>query len=414
MRVRDPGALLDLIEGLYEVAAEPSSWPRWLGRLCDLLRTDAAILIRKFEPGAGDDGIVAVGLEGEESERRGPPTKTSFSSRPSQVATYLGYLAEDARLLSKAVALGPGELLVLCEVLPRTEFVATRLYREWLKPRGLHHLVSAVASRGPRHITGLSLLRRPRRPCFSPEDLDLLQRLLPHLQRVVQLEERLVCAERRHAAARLVLESARHGVVLLDQQGRVASANRRAGTLLARREGVELDRERLRAVDPRETAALESLIARAVASETRPSGGVLALSRSCRRHPLVVSVTPLDGREGRPPAAMAGALVLMSDPEDLPAVPEADLCRLYGLTQAESRVAAHVARGETVEEVAAALEIRPTTVKTHLQRVLAKTGTRRQLELARLLMSAAVAARSSEEEARLIRSEDAETPNGGL
>jgi DNA-binding CsgD family transcriptional regulator len=399
--VRNSGALPALIEALYAVAVEPSLWPTWLGRLCGALRIDAAILIHRFEPGAGDQGIVAVGLEGEGSVRRGPPSSTSFSLRPSEVAPYLAYLAEDSRLLSKAVSLGPGELIVLSDVLSPPDFLATRLYREWLQPRGLHHLVAMVVSRGPRHITGLALLRRRRRPPFEAGDLRLLERLLPHLQRVAQIEERLLEADRRYEVARQVLESVRCSVVLLDGKGRVCGANRRAATLLARRQGIQLDRDRLRAEDPRETAALTGLIAEALTKASRSSGGVLALSRAAHRRPLLLSVNPLDGHEGRAPGhAVAGALLLLSDPEDLPAMSEADLCRLYALTQAEARVAARVARGETIDEVAAALAIRPTTVKTHVQRVLAKTDTRRQLELARLLMSAAVAAGSPGQDVR--------------
>jgi DNA-binding CsgD family transcriptional regulator/PAS domain-containing protein len=409
--------MLDLVEELYAVAAEPSLWRGWLGRLCEVLRTDAAILIRGFEPGAGDQGTIAVGLEAEQSERLGTPSSTAFTVGPTGVPPYLAYLADDARLLSEAVAMGPGELLVLSEVLPPAEFLASRLYREWLKPRGLYHLVSTVVSRGPRHITGLSLLRRRRRLRFSPDDLDQLQRLLPHLQRVTQLGERLEGAARRSEAARQVLESARCGVVLLDQKGRVCSANRLAGTLLALREGVELDGERLRAEDAREASALENLVADAVSGGESQSGGILLLSRPARRHPLVVSVIPLNGHDANAETATGGgALVLLSDPEDLPVLREAELCRLYGLTDAEARVAARVARGETVDEVATTLGIRPSTVKTHLQRVLSKTGTRRQLELARLLMAAAVGgtAPDSEETPRLIRSEDAGKPDRGV
>jgi len=389
--MRDESAVLDLIEGLYGVASEPSLWRGWLGHLCGVLAADAAILIHRFEPGAGDRGIVAVGLEGEESERRGPPSTTSFSVGPSQVAPYLAYLAEDSRLLSKAVSLEPGELLVLSEVLPADEFVATRLYREWLQPRGLHHLVSMVVARGRRHITGLSLLRRCGRLGFSPANLALLRLLLPHLERVAQIEELLIGAKRRDEVAKQILESARCGVVLLDDKGRVCSVNRRAGTLLASREGVKLDGDRLRAEDPRDAAALERLVAEAATRGDRPSGGALLLSRAAHRHPLTVSVNPLNGHETRAKgSAGSGALVLLSDPEDLPAMPEAELCSLYGFTQAEARVAVRLARGDTLEEVATALEIRAATVKTHLQRALAKTGTRRQLELARLLLGAAI------------------------
>jgi DNA-binding CsgD family transcriptional regulator len=40
-----------------------------------------------------------------------------------------------------------------------------------------------------------------------------------------------------------------------------------------------------------------------------------------------------------------------------------------------------------VDEIAEALDVGVATVRTHVQRLLAKTGTRRQSELVRLLVS---------------------------
>ena len=82
------------------------------------------------------------------------------------------------------------------------------------------------------------------------------------------------------------------------------------------------------------------------------------------------------------------AVVLISDPEDLPRDPGLHLARLYGLTPAEARVALAVAEGSGVEQAARALRIGSATVRTHLQRCFAKTSTHRQAELARLVLSA--------------------------
>jgi DNA-binding CsgD family transcriptional regulator len=57
--------------------------------------------------------------------------------------------------------------------------------------------------------------------------------------------------------------------------------------------------------------------------------------------------------------------------------------RVEGLTPAERRVAALVARGRTNREVAAALFLGERTVETHLSHVYAKLGVRSRAELAR-------------------------------
>ena len=62
----------------------------------------------------------------------------------------------------------------------------------------------------------------------------------------------------------------------------------------------------------------------------------------------------------------------------------------YGLTTAEAKVAISASSGTTIGETAHQLGLSPNTVKTHLRKVFAKTGTSRQIELARLMASVAL------------------------
>jgi len=69
-------------------------------------------------------------------------------------------------------------------------------------------------------------------------------------------------------------------------------------------------------------------------------------------------------------------------------VPEARLRELFGLTAAETKVALGLLTGSGPREIAEEIGVSFNTVRTHLARVLAKTGTRRQGELIRVLMRA--------------------------
>ncbi len=60
---------------------------------------------------------------------------------------------------------------------------------------------------------------------------------------------------------------------------------------------------------------------------------------------------------------------------------------LYGLTAAEARLALGLAQGRGLDEMAAALGLSRHTVRTQLKQVFAKSGTRRQPELVRLLLT---------------------------
>lgn len=63
----------------------------------------------------------------------------------------------------------------------------------------------------------------------------------------------------------------------------------------------------------------------------------------------------------------------------------ADVARDHSLTGAETRVAERLLLGENTIQAARKLGVAPTTVRSHLQRILAKTDTHRQSEFACLV-----------------------------
>jgi len=65
------------------------------------------------------------------------------------------------------------------------------------------------------------------------------------------------------------------------------------------------------------------------------------------------------------------------------------LRQLYELTAAEARVAAQIALGRTVEDIAGAYGVKAVTLRTQLRAVFQKTGTRRQPDLVRLALAGA-------------------------
>ena len=120
-------------------------------------------------------------------------------------------------------------------------------------------------------------------------------------------------------------------------------------------------------------------------------GGALALSRPSMLRPLSVLVAPLghkasvDGLDlGRTRPA---AVVFVSDPEVRQETPAALLQRLYGLTPAEARLAEAMAGGGPLKAAAERLGIGRETARSQLKQVYAKTGTHRQAELVRLLLT---------------------------
>jgi DNA-binding CsgD family transcriptional regulator len=60
---------------------------------------------------------------------------------------------------------------------------------------------------------------------------------------------------------------------------------------------------------------------------------------------------------------------------------------IYGLSPTQKQLAALVAEGVTLPEIARRLRIRTSTARTHLQRIFDKTGVRTQPALVRVMLS---------------------------
>ncbi|MBX3023666.1 helix-turn-helix transcriptional regulator [bacterium] len=190
-------------------------------------------------------------------------------------------------------------------------------------------------------------------------------------------------AEAPSAALAALLDALPRALLLVDADAGVRFANAAAGDLLRRGGALRVSGHRLLAAGAADTQRLRHAVAAAHGQAQRRT--LLAL-RGAGAEVLTLLLWSV--------AAPAEALVAVFAADHGPAVLNlALLRRLHGLTPAEARIAARLAAGGTLDDIAAELRVRRSTVRTHLQRVLAKTGAARQSELARLLLSGAAALR---------------------
>ncbi|TXL74468.1 helix-turn-helix transcriptional regulator [Vineibacter terrae] len=176
--------------------------------------------------------------------------------------------------------------------------------------------------------------------------------------------------------------------MLLDKRAHVVFANPQAEALLASSQALRVKGGRLTACHATADAALQAALAPSLRSAGDAHPGVvdLALLRPGQR-PLAVSVVPVSQRvtdrldAGRRVAAM----ILVADPQMRRSLRLEGFMQACGLTPAEGRVLAAIVEGDGLERIAGRLGVGRATVKTHLNRILAKTGTTRQHALVRLV-----------------------------
>ena len=176
------------------------------------------------------------------------------------------------------------------------------------------------------------------------------------------------------------LELARHGAMLVAEEGRPQLANRTALAILEKKDGISLARTGLVADRASDTRLLHRLLQEAITSPEsgEPKDSPITLQRRTAHTALIVRVVPGPGL-----GCWSGptALLKLYDQDLSVVVDERALSSLYGLTRGEATLAALLVQGKSIEDAAAELFISTHTARTHLKRIFMKTDTHRQTEL---------------------------------
>jgi len=179
------------------------------------------------------------------------------------------------------------------------------------------------------------------------------------------------------------------GVILIDPFRKVLRSNQFAKAVLAEGDGLLLNAGCIRASSPCEDQCFqESLAAILSPCGSFPTlrGSHLTLSRKGKR-PLALMIAPMLLESPNQEEHRNNAAIFISDPERAGATIEEILRRNYQLTKAESRLCCLILQGFCVADCSNVLGITVYTVRDHLKKIFLKTGTTRQTDLVRLLLT---------------------------
>ena len=302
------------------------------------------------------------------------PTTMLFGVNIERVAA--GHLPRRTGRGPRIEAMPPGSVFDLPRLPPRT--ARNEVVRSLLEPEGLlpgSGLGLVVTAENERASSLLLVL--PVREGWTPSAANraLLTQLAPFVVQSTRLHLRLLGA----SALTTLLDHLVLGVVLTDERGRVSYVNRSAAEML----GVEPGES-----EPRESGTLDARSEALSRTGRRGSEGEGLFPHPMDGRPLHVWSTKLDwpswqGYIGRRFARAH----FIGDPKQGTSDPLANVGRLYGLTESETHLASLLAGDFSLAQAAEHLGITESTARTVLKRVLAKTGTRRQASLVRLLLS---------------------------
>jgi len=258
---------------------------------------------------------------------------------------------------------------------------------DWARPNGLEDGMFVRLTAGSP-VTSLAVATVKRSDRFdSPDRIALINRLALHLQQALRMQSHLEELSSRCVDFFAASEAVRHGLIITAPGREIVHINSAAERILRSNDGLRIRNGRIEAEAPRVEAQLQRSIHQALTLNGSDIwGGSLLCARPSGRRPYIVHVMPIDQTTFASPRSGRASIIIV-DPEHQPQSPAALLRHLYGLTRTEATVALLVTRGQGLKPIADELSLSVTTVKTHLRHVFDKTGTRRQAELVRLLLT---------------------------
>jgi DNA-binding CsgD family transcriptional regulator len=355
-----------VVESIYEAAAEPGTWSDALDRLDRLFNANSAHLF--LWDGAAKRRVAAF-------------RSRSFSDDHSEW-DYFHEMNPRRKILARLPLATPMNCADYIDdaAVSRSEF-----FTDYSLPARRRYLLGANVYREDAATTSIAVMRPPDEEPFNQEDKLYLARLMPHLVRVSRFDRRMRAALRDGDLSTAALDRLSDAILVVDVQGRLVRSNATARRMFESTGPLRLRSGRIRAEFMAQSSRLLALVAEAA------TGAVAAAKNEgamCLGHPdgeqWLAVIAPLMPNVGIFDLSDRRFVLIVATPVRVSRSVEDRLRQAYGLTLAEARLAGRIVQGARLDEISDELQLSIATLRTQLKSVLAKTETRRQGELMQL------------------------------
>jgi DNA-binding CsgD family transcriptional regulator len=369
----DDNTYLEIVESIYDAAADPSLWQVALEKLAAPSRGMAFMSLRDPTQAPDRWPHLLVGMEQHWLD-------AFFAHYCNGVAW------AKSRLPSRPV----GKATSSEGIISRSELLKTEWYGDFMRPQGLISGIGVTVLHEHGKLLSAGLFVPEKAEADQAEHVALVQRVTPHLQRAVKVNRQLGAVDFRWQAAEECFDRLAVGVVILSQNMTVQLANAEAERILRQQDGLGRDREgRLLAGSSDDDALLRASV-RALAADPHQTeanpGSVLRIRRRSEERAYNVLLAA-----ARPPHGMFGReerSVILFISEGRSREPSREqLATTFGLTLAESRLLQVLLQGHSLTEAADRLGNSINTVKTQLRALFDKLDCSRQSDLIRAVTS---------------------------
>ncbi|MCG7361974.1 helix-turn-helix transcriptional regulator [Roseomonas sp. ACRSG] len=373
-----PDNLADLIADLYDMAT--GGCPDGLGW--------QAVLDRMARLSGSQSGILHISTPAEQSEILG-----AHGCDSAMAEAYEAHFHRHDIFRTPFRSFQAGKLLLSQTYVADEDVARSEFHNDFLSRLVGNAFYNAGAywELPGKQLLFLGMQRTRGAGPLSRQGADLLQQVLPHLPRAIRLAERAGATREARGFGLDALDLLPSGVLVLEADRRVAFANRVAERLIQRAGMVSRPGGQIRLRLPEEDNRLAQLVRQATRRESGipPLPGTMLCARDAGPGlQLALLVVPFQPRQHqRTEGSRPLALVLITDPPGQPGDLVGQIVQLFGLSPSEAEVAVALASGLSPEDIARERAVQVNTIRGQIKSAMFKTGTRRQGELIRLLLS---------------------------
>ncbi len=357
-----------LLQQLYDTILEPEQWQAVLAQIAQRLGGAQTALLSTYNRDSGDVthfSLAGQALDGAAVE--------SYNRR---------YRNEDV-LMHRTLGAPAGEVLASNLHLKPSEYLDTAFYKEWVRSVEVKHAAMGVVHREEPWVTYLAVQKGLDQRDFSESDVRFLKQLIPHMRRAIQLRLRFQELESGQRALASLADRYPYGVAIVDRFAQRRYANPSFERKLADSGSAELIDGRLTFRHRRDSNHFYQRLAATLddSAGDDSDASIIAVSREPGAPALHLQLLPLI--QSLQPAA----LVLAYCADERLRVNSDSLQQLFALTRAEATLCAGLAAGDSLHNLASALNKSRETLRAQLKSVFGKLGVNSQGELISVILA---------------------------
>jgi len=272
------------------------------------------------------------------------------------------------------------------------EELAPETFDEWMKPHGIHHIGRVQFINTDSHTASIGLLRDEAAGSWSEGDIRVIDEIIPHLQRAMDIHAEFTRLRMKQDALIQGLDRLVIGLILYDQHAEAVYVNPTAKEIVKSHPALALNDNGLFLYHAEDNRQLRQTILKTATIDSDDSwkqSVSIGITHPDVPAPLPLLVTPMHAHLLTTDVDYEGArvAVFISDPNMAQPISVDNLVSVYKLTPSEAQVAISIANGHSIESIAKKSNHSAHTIRSQLKSTFKKTGVSRQSELIKLLLT---------------------------